>query len=64
MNPKFEKLGFYPADILLPKKGTDMTRWAVVACDQFTSQPEYWQAGKKPWGMPPPLCGSSSRRRR
>ena len=44
MNPKFEKLGFYPADILLPKKGTDMTRWAVVACDQFTSQPEYWQA--------------------
>ncbi len=44
MNPKFEPLGFYPADILLPRKGTDMTRWAVVACDQFTSQPEYWQA--------------------
>ena len=44
MNPKFEKLGFRPADILLPKKGTDMTKWAVVACDQFTSQPEYWQA--------------------
>jgi len=44
MNPKFEKLGFCPADILLPKKGTDMTKWAVVACDQFTSQPEYWQA--------------------
>ena len=44
MNPKFEKLGFYPAGILLPKKGTDMTKWAVVACDQFTSQPEYWQA--------------------
>ena len=43
MNPKFEKLGFYPADVLLPKKGTDMTRWAVVACDQFTSQPEYWE---------------------
>ena len=44
MNPKFEKLGFYPANILLPKEGTDMSRWAVVACDQFTSQPEYWQA--------------------
>ena len=44
MNPKFEKLGFCPANILLPKKGTDMTKWAVVACDQFTSQPEYWQA--------------------
>ena len=43
MNPKFKKLGFYPADILLPD-GADMTKWAVVACDQFTSQPEYWQA--------------------
>ena len=43
MNHKFEKLGFYPADILLPKE-QDMTKWAVVACDQFTSEPEYWQA--------------------
>lgn len=43
MNKKFEKLGFYPADILLPKEA-DMSKWAVVACDQFTSQPEYWQA--------------------
>lgn len=44
MNENFEKLGFYPADILLPAAGVDMTKWAVVACDQFTSQPEYWQA--------------------
>ena len=43
MNAKFQNLGFYPADILLPKDA-DMTKWAVVACDQFTSQPEYWQA--------------------
>lgn len=43
MNKKFESLGFYPADILLPKDA-DMTKWAVVACDQFTSQPEYWEA--------------------
>lgn len=43
MNETFSKLGFYPADILLPKTA-DMTKWAVVACDQFTSQPEYWQA--------------------
>ncbi|MDO4572370.1 MAG: DUF1015 domain-containing protein [Clostridia bacterium] len=28
--------------ILLPKKGADFFRWAVVACDQYTSQPEYW----------------------
>ncbi len=43
MNEKFAKTGFYPADILLPREA-DMTKWAVVACDQFTSQPEYWQA--------------------
>lgn len=35
---------FTPADILLPKKGTDMTKWTVVACDQFSSEPAYWQA--------------------
>ena len=52
MNKKFEKLGFYPADILLPK-GQDMTKWAVVACDQFTSEPEYWQAVEKKVGDAP-----------
>ena len=42
MNEKFSKLGFYPSDILLPKN-VDMSKWAVVACDQFTSEPEYWE---------------------
>jgi hypothetical protein len=52
MNAKFNKLGFYPADILLPKDA-DMTKWAVVACDQFTSQPEYWEAVDKTVGDAP-----------
>ena len=34
---------FTPADILLPKQGTDMAKWTVVACDQFSSQPEFWE---------------------
>lgn len=33
---------FLPADILLPKK-MPLDRWAVIACDQFTSDPAYWQ---------------------
>lgn len=34
---------FRPADILLPDLSRiDGTRWATVACDQYTSQPEYW----------------------
>lgn len=32
---------FTPADILLPRSA-DMTKWAVIACDQFSSEPEYW----------------------
>lgn len=38
---------FKPADILVPKKEMDMEKWAVVACDQYTSEPEYWQQVKK-----------------
>lgn len=52
MDKTFERIGFYPADILLPKD-TDMTKWAVVACDQFTSQPEYWQAVEETVGDAP-----------
>lgn len=32
-----------PADILLPDMNVDMKKWAVIACDQFTAQPEYWK---------------------
>ena len=33
---------FIPADIMLPQN-CDMSKWSVVACDQYTSQPEYWR---------------------
>lgn len=36
------KTYFSGADILLPATDTDMNKWAVVACDQYTSQPQYW----------------------
>ena len=29
--------------IYLPKKHFDLSKWAVIACDQFTSEPEYWE---------------------
>ena len=36
---------FYPADIYLPDfDRVDGNKWAVVACDQFTAQKDYWQA--------------------
>jgi hypothetical protein len=43
MKMNFEKIGLHVPEILLPKNGYDMTKWSVVACDQFTSQPKYWE---------------------
>ena len=36
-----KKMPFGRADVLLPKENHE--NWAVVACDQYTSQPEYWE---------------------
>jgi len=35
-------IGIQIPRVYLPRPGTDLTKWAVIACDQFTSQPEYW----------------------
>lgn len=43
LNSKLEKLGIRVSKILLPSGEVDMEKWSVVACDQFTSEPEYWQ---------------------
>lgn len=37
-------------NILLPKKDVDMSAYAVIACDQFTSQKDYWDNLKKSIG--------------
>lgn len=39
----FPQLGFQIPDVLLPKPDIDMTKWSVIACDQYTSQPSYWE---------------------
>lgn len=49
----FEKVGIAIPDVLLPKAGSAFDRWAVVACDQYTSQPEYWAAVRKNVGDAP-----------
>ena len=46
-----EKLPFKPADILLPKG--DMSKWSVIACDQYTSRPEYWERVRETVGVAP-----------
>ncbi len=46
-------LGIQIPQVYLPKNGTDLTKWAVIACDQFTSQPEYWNEVEKIVGDAP-----------
>ncbi len=43
---------FKRANILLPKN-VDMTKWSVVACDQYTSEPDYWNEVEKIVGNSP-----------
>ena len=38
----FDDIGVQIPEVLLPKAGVDLRKWAVIAVDQFTSEPEYW----------------------
>ena len=53
VNNRLEKLGLQAADILIPRKDVDLTKWAVVACDQFTSEKDYWHDVEKTVGDAP-----------
>ncbi|OQW89029.1 MAG: hypothetical protein BWK72_03355 [Rhodoferax ferrireducens] len=39
----FTDIGIQIPQVVLPQPGTDLHKWAVVACDQYTSEPAYWQ---------------------
>jgi len=39
----YESIAIGIPEILMPKAGTDFSKWAVIACDQYTSEPDYWQ---------------------
>jgi Protein of unknown function (DUF1015) len=50
---RFDDIGIMIPEVYLPGPGTDLTKWAVVACDQFTSEPEYWREVEKIVGKAP-----------
>ena len=50
---RLKNLGLHTADILLPKKGVDLSKWAVVACDQYTSEKTYWEQAQSYVGSDP-----------
>jgi len=49
----YSDIGIQIPQIFLPRPGTDLTKWATIACDQFTSQPEYWEKVEKLVGASP-----------
>jgi len=49
----YDSIGVQVPTIYLPKPGVDLTKWAVIACDQFTSQPEYWHKVEQTVGNAP-----------
>ena len=41
------KLPLKKTNILIPNENIDLTKWTVIACDQYTSNQEYWDNVEK-----------------
>lgn len=50
---KLAKLGVLIPNVLLPNKNIDYSKYAVLACDQYAAQPEYWRRVKEYVGDSP-----------
>ena len=48
-----ERYALKRPEILLPDARFDLSKWAVIACDQYTSQPAYWERVKETVGDAP-----------
>jgi len=49
----FDKIGLQVPEVLLPAENIDLNKWSVVACDQYTSQLDYWNQVKEIAGDAP-----------
>jgi hypothetical protein len=50
---RLASLGTAIPNILLPRPGVDLSKWAVIACDQFTQDRAYWEGVEKTVGASP-----------
>ena len=53
LKDKLERIGVAVPEILLPRDGVDMTKWATVACDQYTADRDYWKKVEELVGVEP-----------
>jgi hypothetical protein len=44
LKDRFSALGVQVPEVYLPADGVDFAKWAVVACDQYSSEHEYWES--------------------
>jgi len=49
----YQSIGVQIPQVYLPSEGVNPSLWAVIACDQFTSQPEYWHQVETQVGSAP-----------
>ena len=43
MQLHYPKVALHVPSLLLPCADIPLETWSVIACDQYTSQPEYWE---------------------
>jgi len=48
-----EENGFHIPNIYLPRKDVDLSKWAVISCDQHSSNKEFWKTLNKHIGTAP-----------
>jgi hypothetical protein len=49
----YDSVGVSIPEILLPRGDIDLAKWSVIACDQYTSQPDYWKQVERLVGEAP-----------
>ena len=47
MQRNYPEIAMHVPTLLLPKPGVPLASWSVIACDQHTSQPAYWQETRR-----------------
>ena len=53
MQRHYPEIALHVPTLLLPRPGISLPAWSVIACDQYTSQPEYWEETRRLVGDAP-----------
>ena len=53
MQRHYPEIALHVPTLLLPRPGIPLAAWSVIACDQYTSQPGYWEEARRLVGDAP-----------